>query len=253
MSEITLYQDGQHSNILLPDATGEGLAIQANHHIIIHDGRALMLDPGGHKVFNQIFPGLMSKLKGGLQHIFLSHQDPDIVAAINGWLMVTDAQAHISKLWTRFIAHFGIDRFLEDRLVNISDEGCWIDLNGAELAIIPAHFLHSAGNFHLYDPKSKILYTGDLGASIGFKGREVLNFNDHIQYMEGFHRRYIASNRVLKAWVNMARTLDVEILAPQHGALFRGKEMINQFYDWCENLECGVDLIHTKIQMPPKN
>ena len=29
---------------------------------------------------------------------------------------------------------------------------------------LPAHFLHSVGNFHIYDPIAKILYTGDLGA-----------------------------------------------------------------------------------------
>ena len=47
----------------------------------------------------------------------------------------------------------------------IPDEGRIIELGGAKLYYLPAHFLHSEGNFQLYDPTSKILYSGDLGAS----------------------------------------------------------------------------------------
>ena len=75
---------------------------------------------------------------------------------------------------------------------HLPDEGMWIDLNGCELAILPAHFLHSPGNFHVYDPLSKILYTGDIGASLGCEYRRVEDFDDHVAFMVGFHERYMA-------------------------------------------------------------
>ena len=61
--------------------------------------------------------------------------------------------------------------------------------------------------------------------------------------MLGFHRRYMSGNTACRYWVNMVRQLDVEWIVPQHGASFKGKEMVNRFLDWFEELECGIDLI----------
>jgi flavorubredoxin len=44
----------------------------------------------------------------------------------------------------------------------------------------------------------------------------------------------------------MTRTLDIERIVPQHGAMFEGKAMVNQFIDWVAQLKCGVDLSDEK-------
>jgi flavorubredoxin len=33
------------------------------------------------------------------------------------------------------------------------------------------------------------------------------------------------------------------MIVPQHGAIFKGKEMVERFINWVENLQVGVDLI----------
>ncbi|MEW6126796.1 MAG: MBL fold metallo-hydrolase [Acidobacteriota bacterium] len=243
MPTVNLYNDGKHQNVLLEDF-GHGEMVQANQHVIMHDGAGMILDPGGHKVYNQALSETTALLKGGqLEIIFFSHQDPDIIAAANGWLMTTDATAYISQLWVRFVPHFGLDRLVMERLKPIPDAGLQLHLKGCSLQAIPAHFLHSPGNFQIYDPISKILYSGDLGASLGMDYQEVPDFDAHLQYMEGFHRRYMASNRAMKAWAATVKTLDIELIAPQHGAFFKGKAMVNRFISWCEQLACGVDLL----------
>jgi flavorubredoxin len=243
MPNTVLYDSGSHRNVLIEDF-GHGLAVQANQHLIIHGSEAMILDPGGHKVYNKVLAETMALLGKGatLKYVFLSHQDPDVVAATNGWLMTTDADAYVSELWTRFVPHFGLDRFVEQRLKGIPDAGMVLELDGTPLRILPAHFLHSCGNFHVYDPVSKILYSGDLGASLGMDYVEVPDFAAHVQYMEGFHRRYMASGQAMRAWARMVRRFDVEVIAPQHGALFRGP-MVGQFLDWCSELPCGIDLL----------
>ena len=251
MASTILFENGPHRNVLLEDFS-EGLAVQSNQHVIIHGNQAMILDPGGHKVYNKVMAELNSILgeSATLRYILLSHQDPDIVAACNGWLMTTEADAYTSALWHRFIPHFGLDGLVQDRLKPVPDEGMRLDLNGCPMALLPAHFLHSAGNFQAYDPVAKILYTGDLGASIGQDYIEVSDFDAHLQYMEGFHRRYMASQKAMAAWANMVRDLEIEIIAPQHGAFFRGKEMVSRFIDWCENLECGIDLLANSFKIP---
>lgn len=250
---ITLFSTGSHRNLLLPDIDAGEHSVQANQHLIVHGEAALILDPGGHKVYSAVISEVFSQLgRASLQTIILSHQDPDIVAAINGWLTTTDAKAYASVLWTRFIPHFGLDSVMGDRLLPVPDEGMWIDLGGAPLVLLPAHFLHSCGNFQVYDPTSKILYTGDLGASIGQPYRVVSDFDEHLPYMEGFHARYMASRSMMQAWAEMVASLDIEIIAPQHGALFKGKELVDRFIGWCTSFECGVDIMASRLRIPPR-
>ncbi len=250
MPTQVIFENANHRNVLLEDFSS-GHMVQANQHLIIHQGQAMLLDPGGHKMYSGALADISALIPtSALKYFFLSHQDPDIVAATNGWLMITDGVALISSLWTRFIMHFGVDDMLADRIQTIPDQGTVVDLDGCRLLILPAHFLHSPGNFQVYDPVSKILYTGDLGASLGLTYTVVENFDDHIQYMEGFHRRYIASGKALKLWAKMVRQLDIDMIAPQHGAMFTKKEHVNRFIDWVEGLACGLDLMDNVYRLP---
>jgi flavorubredoxin len=250
MATQTLFESADHKNILLEDFTS-GRMVQSNQHLIVHQGKGLLFDPGGHKVYSSAIDEVSTMISpGNLEYIFFSHQDPDIVASANAWLMVTDARAFLPQLWVRFIMHFGVDDMEVDRITPLSDKASTIDLAGCTLHVLPAHFMHSSGNFQVYDPTSKILYSGDLGASLGQTYVTVENFEDHIQYMEGFHRRYMPTNRVLKLWAKMVAPLDIEIIAPQHGAMIVGKENVRKFIAWVAQLSCGLDLMEGVYQTP---
>jgi flavorubredoxin len=250
MATQTLFENADHKNVLLEDFTS-GRMVQSNQHLIVHQGKGLLFDPGGHKVYSSALDEVSTVISpGDLEYIFFSHQDPDIVASANAWLMVTDARAFLPQLWVRFIMHFGVDDMEVDRIKPLSDKASTIDLAGSTLHVLPAHFMHSSGNFQVYDPTSKILYSGDLGASLGQTYVTVENFEDHIQYMEGFHRRYMPTNRVLKLWAKMVAPLDIEIIAPQHGAMIMGKENVRKFIAWVAQLSCGLDLMEGVYQTP---
>ncbi|PLX93683.1 MAG: MBL fold metallo-hydrolase [Desulfuromonas sp.] len=247
---ITLFESGEHKNVFVNNLS-TGHMIQANQHVIVNNGEGIILDPGGHKIYTKLFSMLSTEVNiKNLKYIFFSHQDPDIVAATNGWLMVTDATAFLSGLWMRFVPHFGVDEMVVERITAIPDEGMTIDLGGNPLKFIPAHFLHSSGNFQVYDPTAKILYSGDLGASIGQEYDNVTDFDAHIPLMQPFHERYMPSTKALKMWVNTVRQLDIEIIAPQHGAMFPNKEMSARFIDWIDSLQCGADIMGDSYPIP---
>lgn len=251
MPTIPLFERDGHRNLLLEEF-GRGEAVQANLHLVVHQDHGLLLDPGGLHVLPHAVPEVDRALgaRGTLDVLFFSHQDPDAAAAANGWLMSSAATAYISAVWTRFIPHFGLDRLVLDRIRPIPDEGMWIRLGDARLAFLPAHFLHSAGNFQVWDPTSRILYSGDLGASLGVTDAEVTDFDAHLPYLAPFHERYMPSPRALRAWTAMARTLPIEVIAPQHGAFFRGAAMVGRFLDWCDGLVCGADLLPPAFKVP---
>jgi flavorubredoxin len=123
----------------------------------------------------------------------------------------------------------------------IKDSGDCIQVGKIDLHFIPAHYLHSSGNFHVYDPVSKIYFSGDVGAALEPKGTPffVEDFNSHIDKMQLFHQRWMPSNKAKNEWVKRVRSMDIKMLVPQHGRMFRGKD-VKLFLDWFEALEVGI-------------
>lgn len=203
------------------------------------------MDCGGYQIYQNVLLAVSKHLPAGsLDYIFLSHQDPDIGSGLNLWLPVCTAQVMISKLWAKVIPAFCVRGLSETRISSIPDQGMWFDLAGSPLLAVPAHFLHSPGNFHLYDPFSKILFSGDLGASIDSKKENIetgAEFDSHLSSIRSFHNRFMASNKACKYWVNMIRQLDVQMIVPQHGARFSGKQAVDRFLYWVENEKTAID------------
>jgi flavorubredoxin len=246
-----LYEADGHRNICVNDLSFAHM-VDSNQHIIIHNKEAMILDPGGHKIFTKLFAEITSLTSiNNLKYIFFSHQDPDIIAAANGWLMTTSAQGLLPAIWMRFITHFGVDKMVLNQITPVPDEGMLVNLGGCELKLIPAHYLHSPGNFQVYDPVAKILYSGDLGASVGGGDKQFVDdFEAHIPLMEGFHKRYMPGSKPLRMWAKTVRQLEINTIAPQHGAIFAGPEMVNRFIDWIDCLDCGFDLLGDSYPIP---
>jgi flavorubredoxin len=246
-----LYQRDNHCYTLL-EGFGHGEMVPTNQVLIRNGNEAILLDPGGHKVHYDLMNEISSLMPlGQLKYLFFSHQDPDIVAATNAWLMLTDAMGYISELWLRFIPHFGVDELMLPRLKGIPDAGMRLKLGASELLFLPAHFMHSPGNFQVYDPVSKTLFTGDLGASIAPGYVEVPDFDAHVKFMDGFHRRYMPSSHANQNWARMVRQLDIERIVPQHGAIFPDRKSSARFIDWIAGLPGAAELMAQCYQVPP--
>lgn len=251
-----LFESGEHCVRVFTDlVSGEG--IQANQLMISHGQHVALFDPGGNLTYQPLYSAISQVTEvRKLDYVIATHQDPDIISSLDKWLMYTDADIVISRLWQRFLPHL-VPGYIADkgkgRIIAIPDLGMDLKLGDSTIKALPAHFLHSVGNFHFYDPISKILFSGDVGASLtdDNHGRGVQDFSRHIKKMIGFHERYMVSNKVTRLWVHMIRKLDVAMIVPQHGRPFVGETMVNQFLDWFENLECGVDLVTTQLYQVP--
>jgi flavorubredoxin len=144
----------------------DGQAIQANQFLIVDNGTGAIIDPGGNLAFNELFMGMSRHFPPQkLAYLIASHADPDIIASLDRWMSSTRAQLVISRIWERFAPHFTKVGKTENRVIGVPDSGARLPLGHSELVLLPAHFLHAEGNFHFYDPISKILFTGDLGVS----------------------------------------------------------------------------------------
>lgn len=245
-----IYERGEHQwAVVARDPDRAGYVIDTNEYLITHRGESLLTDPGGMEIFPAVFAALSQEIDlSSLKYLFASHQDPDIISSLALWLDVNPAlRCYLSWLWSSFVPHFGGD---DTTFVPIPDEGMELSLKGLILQAIPAHYLHSSGNFHLYDPTAKLLFSGDVGAALVPPDEDVLfveNFDQHIRYARGFHRRWMGSNEAKLDWCERAAKLEIDMLCPQHGSIYQGKD-VERFINWFAELEVGSGIVKSPAE-----
>ena len=86
---IVLFDNGTHQCLMFDDlVTGDG--IQSNQFLITDGDQSLLLDPGGDLTYTPLSLELSKRINlKDLTYIFASHQDPDIIAALDKWLLHT--------------------------------------------------------------------------------------------------------------------------------------------------------------------
>lgn len=243
-NETLLYDDGLHKCIMfsLEDEEHKEYSLSVNQFLIIQNHSAVLIDPGSEGIFSELYDAIACHIDPQkIKLIFFSHQDPDVAGSIAQWSVATSAKLVISQLWTRFMGHYGLMDM--GRIISLEDQGARIHTGNDYIQFIPAHFLHSPGNFSLYDSKSKILFSGDIGAAVLSPqnlNKNVDDFEEHRPFLESFHGRYMAANHFCRAWVKCVREYPVDMIAPQHGSIFKG-EQVEHFLSWFTTVEGGLE------------
>ena len=138
---IELYNDGKHVCLMfndLVDDTGSD-AVQANQFLLVSDGEGALIDPAGNMTYNALIMAMQRFFPfKNLKYIFASHQDPDIVASLNKWLVATDCTLYVSALWERFVPHFCTANRTVGRMVGIPDAGMVIPMRDTRVVAVPA-------------------------------------------------------------------------------------------------------------------
>jgi len=241
MKTHKLFENNSHTWIMFgrDDEKPEQI-IDSNQYMVVSKNNALLMDPGGIELFSSMLAAVIKQVPAEkITHLFASHQDPDIISSLGLWDQALPcATLHSPWIWESFIRHFGMESITYDAIADVGGE---IKLDNVLLEFIPAHYLHSSGNFNVYDSEAKILMTGDIGAALESIDAPLFvdDFDQHIASMKMFHQRWMPSNSAKNDWVNRVRKLDVEMLCPQHGRIFKGDD-VKRFLDWFEALEVGL-------------
>jgi len=240
-----IYSEGDHKwGIISRDPEKPSYLIDTNEYVICKGNKLIITDPGGIEIFPSVITSISTEQNPiDIEYIFASHQDPDIISSLTLWLDINPSiKCFTSFLWSTFLPHFGGN---DSTFSIIPDIGSSFNFHGLELEFVPAHYLHSSGNFHLYDPKSKIYFSGDIGAAllpeaVAKEGKiYVDDFDNHIAYCKGFHERWMGSNEAKLDWCNRVSKMDIEQLCPQHGMIFKEKDVM-RFINWFSELKIGV-------------
>ncbi len=237
-----IFEQGDHKWAAISrDAEKPGYLIDTNEYLIVKGRESLLTDPGGMEIFASVISAISTAFDPRqIVSLFASHQDPDIISSLALWLDFNpELKCYLSWLWSSFVPHFGGN---DQTFIPIPDEGMNIMLGSLSLTAVPAHYLHSSGNFHLYDEKARILFSGDVGAAMLPAGEDALfvkKFDAHIRHAELFHRRWMGSNEAKLDWCSRMDSLSIDMLCPQHGAIYQGED-VKRFINWFSELKVGV-------------
>jgi len=240
MKSLKIYDKQHQWFILARDDLSSKKIIDTNQYMVRHGDRALLIDPGGVELFAPMLSSILRDVPiAHVTDLFASHQDPDIISSLGLWDQVLgNAKLHGPWLWEGFIRHFGMENI---EYVPVRDDGGTIELGGLNLQIVPAHYLHSSGNIHIYDKEAKIFFSGDVGAALEDHNAPMYvdDFESHIPKMEYFHQRWMPSNRAKSVWVERVSRLDIDMMVPQHGRIFKGDD-VKRFLNWFDKLAVGI-------------
>lgn len=239
-----IFEEGSHKwAAITRDPSRPEYLIDTNEYLVISNGESMLCDPGGVEIFPEVFAAISRHSDpADIRWIFASHQDPDIISSLALWLELNpELRCYSSWLWTSFIPHFG---GTDETFIAIPDQGMSMPLGKIALQAIPAHYLHSSGNFHVYDEKARLLFSGDVGAALlpaEANGLFVKDFDKHIVHAKGFHQRWMGSKAAVLDWCERASKMQIDLLCPQHGAIYQGQDVM-RFINWFAELEVGSGL-----------
>ncbi len=243
MQTYKLYEGQSHEWVVFGrDPEKPDNIIDTNQYLIKTNHEAILLDPGGIELFSSMLASVVHYLPvDQITHLFASHQDPDIISSLGLWdKTLPAATLHAPWLWEGFLRHFGCQKIVYDP---IPDEGKTIRFDGLELELVPAHYMHSSGNFSVYDPISKILFSGDIGGGLNNPDDPLFveDFEAHIPQIKTFHQRWMPSEYAKDMWLKRIRKLDIEMMCPQHGSIYKGDD-VGRFLNWLDSTEVGTGL-----------
>ncbi len=210
--------------------------LDCNPYLLIEGNEAVLFDPGSGLDFEQVLANVKSLVSlESITHIVLHHEDPDFCAAVP-LFEALGIRPKIVTSWRTMtlIQYYGIQSpyyLLEE------NESMLTLSSGRVLQFIPTPYLHFAGAFATYDPKSKTLFSSDLFGAFSYN-HTLYADETYLEKMLTFHEHYMPSNSVLRPVMDVLLGYDIIRILPQHGSIIDGG--VEKYIHALRTLQCGV-------------
>lgn len=211
--------------------------VSYNSYLIV-DGKVALLDT----VKNDSLPVLLERIENVLgadrrpDYLVIHHLEPDHSGSVPSLKRVFPQMRIIGNEKTaRFLEHlYGITD--DVRVVRDGDE---LDLGEKKLKFFLTPMVHWPETMMSYEPKDKILFSGDAFGGFGTLDGDIFDDTVDIAYFEDEILRYF-SNIVGKYTVPVQKAIEklrnikVGVVAPAHGPVWRKRpdEIIKRYDRW---------------------
>lgn len=203
----------------------------------------LLVDPGPPEDFAIISRKVEAVIESvdRIDYVFLNHHDPDVAGnAATIQQRSRSCQVICSEDTFRHARFYGLDAKRVMAVESFPGGVCTLP-TGHALTFVPTPFCHTRGAVSLYDPASRVLFSGDLFG--GARAPQLVASELSWSGIEMFHQIYMPSQRALSLAAGRVQRLSPspQLIAPQHGALIMGND-VGRFVNRVGRLEVGLDL-----------
>jgi len=213
-----------------------------NPYLITDNDEAVLIDSGSRNDFSTVMLKIMRTGANprNITRLIYHHYDPDLCGNI------PHMEAMIDSDELKIISHYENNIFIKyysakSPMQCIEKIGYQYKFSsGRQLDFIHVPYSHAPGNFMTYDTKTKALFSSDIfgayDANWTFYAHiteDCLKCNSkegcavtgskecQMTGMVDFHRRIMPSTKALKYALSEIEKLDISIIAPQHGSIFK--------------------------------
>ena len=210
--------------------------VSYNAYLLL-DEKTVLMDTADRSVVQQFWDNVEGTLNGrGLDYLVVSHMEPDHCAVI-GELLDRHPETQVvcnQKTVAMIGQFFGLS--LERRLVLVK-EGDTLSVGRHTLNFVMAPMVHWPEVMVTYDSVDGILFSADAFGAFG--AMEGAMFADQVDYPRDWldeARRYYTNivgkyGAQVQALLKKAEALDVRLLCPLHGLVWRDQEQIRWLMD----------------------
>ena len=239
---VLLVDKGQHKIYWV--GTTSTKALRSNIYLIKDRNEGMIIDCGSRGEFKETLARIKQVMPiSYITKIFANHQDPDVTAGMIDWLEFNPNIEILTSPNTHTLIQHYMPNSKKYNYYNTERNPTLTLDSGAVLEFIPSPFMHAPGAVSLYNHHTKTLFSGDIWAAISLEWQLILelDFEEHQENMDFFHKGYIASNKAAKNFLVNFKNKEIEHIMPQHGSIMI-EENVNKALRYLKNLKCGIDL-----------
>jgi len=230
-----------------------------NPYLIKNGKEGIIIDGGS----RPDFPNVMMKIMQtgmpahNISTLIYQHYDPDLCGSITNLEQIIDnpdLKIISQKTNNLFIRHYGV----KSELMCIDDLGGKLELSsGRTLYFHKTPYSHSVGSFITHDLKTNTLFTSDLFGSICPDMQQFELFREipkecydcadlsqvdadffcrtrqvtcPVAAIHKFQKELMTSNKAFKYALQIIRSIDASVIAPQHGFIITNRKDFDFIY-----------------------
>ncbi|MEA1956283.1 MAG: ATP-binding protein [Campylobacterota bacterium] len=213
-------------------------AFQCHAYLIVDAKESILIDSGSMFEYESIKRKVESIIPlKNIKYIIAHHQDPDVCANTPAFEKEIDRDDLLIVSHSRNIAlikHYAI----KSNYYIIEKNNFKLKTKNLSLEFITTPYSHAPGAFTTYLNNTKTLFSSDIFGAVEESWHFYANEN-YFNEIKLFHENYMPSQDILNYSLNKIQSLDLELIAPQHGSLIK-KEYIDLIIDELKELKCGV-------------
>ncbi len=222
-----IYSNGGHQVFWLGGSSRLEYGLSSNTYAILSKYEAAVVDPSGGERILRGLRNIIADLDN-IHYVILSAAEPDTIEAVGA---VTEKAKKSIVLATSYNAAVLASTIPINRLKPIPLREQVIPLGDTKLHLIPSR-AREPPTLTVYDERSRILFTGVTLGAVSPPGLWTLFAEDLTVYedMMWSYVKYTVNRQALKDWLERVTTLDVEVIAPKHGPILRGKANVERIF-----------------------